>query len=152
MAEIRWGCLAWRRGTWTIRAGTAHPADITTTRRLPNPDEISVWNMLNADQTIAHVDAMTINAAATAPVWISEKTQTHDIAVALQLARQHLPVAARLPTLVFYTSTDQIQAHRNYYGQATGPVAITIGGCTPRTYRPDPAEQALIATYQTCPH
>lgn len=38
------------------------------------------------------------------------------------------------------------------YGQATGPVAITIGGCTPRTYRPDPAEQALIATYQTCPH
>jgi hypothetical protein len=28
-------------------------------------------------------------------------------------------------------------------------VAIAIGGCTPRTYPPDPAEQTLIATYET---
>jgi hypothetical protein len=139
-------------GTWTISAGKAHPADIITTQRLPTPDEMRVWNELNADQSIPHVDAMTINAAATAPVWISEKTQTHDIAVALQLARQHLPTAAQLPAPVLYTSTDQIQAHRNYYGQTAGPVAITIGGCTQRTYPPDPAEQTLIATYETCRH
>jgi hypothetical protein len=139
-------------GTWTISAGKAHPADITTTQRLPNPDEIGVWNELNADQSIPHVDVMTINTPATAPVWISEKTQTHDIAMALQLARQHLPIAAQLPAPVLYTSTDQIQGHRNYYGQTTGPVAITIGGCTQRAYPPDPAEQTLIATYETCRH
>jgi len=137
-------------GTWTISAGKAHPADITTTQRLPTPDEMRVWNELNADQSIPHVDAMTINAAATAPVWISEKTRSHDIAVAFQLAGEHLATAAQLPAPVLYTSTDQIQAHRNYYGQTTSPVAITIGGCTARTYPPDPAEQTLIATYETC--
>jgi hypothetical protein len=137
-------------GTWTISAGKAHPADITTTQRLPNPDEMRVWNELNADQSIPHVDAMTLNAAATAPVWISEKTRSHDIAVAFQLAGEHLPTAAQLPAPVLYTSTDQIQAHRNYYGQTTSPVAITIGGCTARTYPPDPAEQTLIASYETC--
>jgi hypothetical protein len=137
-------------GTWTISAGKAHPADITTTQRLPNPDEMRVWNELNADQSIPHVDAMTLNAAATAPVWISEKTRSHDIAVAFQLAGEHLPIAAHLPAPLLYTSTDQIQGHRNYYGQTTSPVAITIGGCTARTYPPDPAEQTLIATYETC--
>ena len=139
-------------GTWTISAGKAHPADITTTQRLPTPDEMRVWNELNADQSIPHLDAMTINAPTLAPVWISEKTQTHDITAAVQLARQHLPIAARLPAPVLYTSTDQIQAHRNYDGQTTSPVAITIGGCTQRTYRPDPAEQTLVASYETCRH
>jgi hypothetical protein len=137
-------------GSWTISAGKAHPADIITTRRLPTSDEMRVWNEVNADQSIPHADAMTINAPGTSPVWISEVTRSHDVAVALQLAGQHLPIAARLPAPVLYTSTDQIQAHRNYNGQTTSPVAITIGGCTQRTYRPDSAEQTFIATYETC--
>ena len=136
-------------GTWTISAGKDHPADITGSGRLPNPGELAVWDELNADQSIPHRDAMTINAAGTAPVWISEKTLSHDIAVGLQLARQHLPIAARLPAPVLYTSTDEIQAHRDYAGRATGPIAVTIGGCTQRTY-PDPAEQTLITAYETC--
>jgi hypothetical protein len=57
---------------------------------------------------------------------------------------------ATLPAPLFYTATDQLQAHRNYSGRATAPVAITTGGCTPRDYRPDPTEQSLINIYETC--
>jgi hypothetical protein len=137
-------------GTWTISAGKDHPADITTTQRLPTPDEIRVWNELNADQTIQHVDAMTINAPLTPPVWISEKTPSHDPAIATALADRHLPIVAVLPAPLLYTATDQLQAHRNYNRQSTAPVAITTGGCTPRDYRPNPTEQKLIDTYETC--
>jgi hypothetical protein len=139
-------------GTWTISAGKTHPAEIITTRRLPTPDELTLWTQLNADQSIAHVDAMHINDALSPPVWIAEKTSARDPSVAAQLARQHLPMAAQLAATVLYTASDKIQGHRNYYGQATGPIAITLGGCTVRTYRPDPAEQTLINTYEKCRH
>jgi hypothetical protein len=139
---------------WTISAGKAHPADIKTSRRLPNTQELQVWNQINADQSIAHIDKMTINGRARAPVWVSEKTtQSREPAVALQLARRHLPVVAVLPAPVLYTASDKIEGNIGFYGQAKGPVAVTIGGCTPRDYsmyRPTPAELALINTYETC--
>jgi hypothetical protein len=141
---------------WTISAGKDHPAYIRTSRRLPNPEEIAVWNRLNADQSIPHIDEMRINRPFTPPVWFSEKTiQSRDVAVALQLARRHLPLVATLPRPVLYTASDQISGHVGFYGHARGPVAITIGGCTPRElweYRSRPPEHALISTYERCRH
>lgn len=145
-------------GDWTVSAGKEHPADIRTSQRLPSAKEMEVWNTLNAEQSIAHADTMTINGPvpgpewmpATGPMWVSEKTQSRDLDVAVALARHHLPMLATLPAPVFYTATDQYQGHLGAEGQATGPLAITIGGCTRRTYRPAAAEQALIDSYETC--
>ncbi len=138
-------------GTWTVDASKTHPATVTTSKRMPTAQELDVWNRLNADQTVAHIDAMTINAPSTTPVWISEKTISRDLAVALQLAGLHLPIVAALPAPVLYTATDQLQAHRSSDGQITGPVAVTVGGCTPRKYGFDPAEKKLIDAYERCP-
>ena len=141
--------------TWTIDAGRQHPAEITTSRRLPNPGEIDVWNRLNADQSIPHIDKVVINAPMTPPVWISEKTtSSHDVAVALQLARRHLPVVATLAPPVLYTATDQLSGHIGARGFSRGPVAVTVGGCTPHdpaVYTPIPAERELMHTYERCP-
>ncbi|HUO37583.1 MAG TPA: hypothetical protein VMU34_07000 [Mycobacterium sp.] len=138
-------------GDWTISAGKDHPADIKTARRFPNAAELGVWTTLNADQSIPHIDALTINGRTTGPVWLSEQVATHDVGVALQLAENHLPIAATLPAPVLYTSGDQIQGHIDYYGHITAPVAITISGCSIRTYRPGTDEQALIQRYERCP-
>lgn len=137
-------------GAWTIGAGKSDPADIVTAQRLPTPAELAVWNTLNADRSIAHVTALLINAPKAPPVWISEQTLTRDPAAAVELATRHLPTVATLAPPVLYTAGDQLQGHRNYNGQSVGPVAVTVGGCTPRTYRPDAAEQALIDRYETC--
>ena len=141
---------------WTISAGKDHPAQIATSRRFPTAAEIDVWNRLNADQSIPHIDKLRINGPVTPPVWISEETtQSRDVAVALQLAQRHLPIAATLPAPVLYTSSDQISGHIGGQGLARGPVSVTIGGCTahdPLVYEPIPAEQALIITYETCAH
>jgi hypothetical protein len=138
-------------GAWTVDASKSHPATVTTSKRMPTAQELDVFNRLNADQTIPHVDAMTINAPATPPVWISEKTTGRDLATSLRLATLQLPIVAALPAPVLYTATDQLQAHRNYDGRITGPVAVTVGGCTPRNYGFDPAEKKLIDAYERCP-
>jgi len=137
-------------GVWTIDASKTHPAVVTSFQRLPSPAELAVWSALNADQAIPHVDALTINAPQTPPVWISEQTISHDPAVALQLATAQLPIVATLPRPVLYTATDQLQGRRDFNVRTTGPVAVTIGGCTVRTYRPDPDEQRLIDGYENC--
>jgi hypothetical protein len=140
---------------WTISAGKRHPATIATWRRLPSTDELQVWDVINADQTIPHTDLMTINGPVKAPVWLAEKTtQSHDATVALQLARQHLPIVATLPRPVLYTASDQMHGHIGGDGQSLGPIAVTVGGCTKRdlaVYRPGP-EFALINQYETCHH
>ena len=137
-------------GVWVLHAGRSHPADISTFRRYPNANELAVWNELNADQDIAHVNALTINAPVTPPVWISEQTAVPDVDVAVELAARHLPRVATLAPPVLYTSGPQLQAARNSLGRSEGPVAVTVGGCTPRGYRPEPAEQALIDRYEHC--
>jgi hypothetical protein len=137
-------------GDWRVSASTQHPADINTAKRFPTPPELDVWRKLNADQSIPHINALTINGWTTGPVWVSEQTKIRDAGVALRLARQHLPIAAALSPPVLYTAGDQLQGHINYYGQVTAPVAVTIGGCTRRTYRPAPDEQALINAYERC--
>ena len=137
-------------GLWLLHAGKSHPADITTFRRFPNANELALWNELNADQSIPHVVALTINAPMTPPVWVSEQTMVPDVAVAVELADRHLPRVATLAPPVLYTSGPQLQAPRNSLGRSEGPVAITVGGCTPRGYRPEPAEQALIDRYENC--
>lgn len=137
-------------GTWTISAGPTEPADITASGRLPIPAELSLWRQLNADQTIPHADALHINAPLRPPVWIAEQPKSSTSAATIALARQHLPVVAALPAPVLYTSSDRIQAPRSDDGLATGPVAITVGGCTQRTYRPAAPEHALIAAYEKC--
>ena len=139
-------------GVWMLHAGKSHPADITTAQRLPTPAELSVWNTLNADQSIAHIDALTINAPSTPPVWFSEQSTDADPAAPMTLATSHLPIIATLAPPVLYTAAQQLQGHRNFDGKSTGPVAVTLGGCTPRTYRPEPAEQDLINTYEDCRH
>jgi len=139
---------------WTISAGKDHPAQIVTSRRLPTAAELDVWNRLNADQFIPHIDRLRINGPATPAVWISEETtQSRDVAVALELAKRHLPIAATLPAPVLYSASDQISGHIGDQGFARGPVSVTIGGCTkrdPLVYRPIPAEQDLINRYETC--
>ena len=137
-------------GVWALGAGKIRPAEITTSQRLPTPQELGVWNTVNADQTIPHGAAMTINAPGAPAVWISERTFSHDPAIAVALAVRHLPIVATLPAPLLYTATDQLQGHRDYNNRTTAPVAVTIGGCTPRTYRPDPTEQKLINSYETC--
>jgi hypothetical protein len=137
-------------GNWTFSAGAAHPAKIVTSQRMPTADELITWTALNADQGIAHVVAMTINAPRTPPTWLSEQVLSRDTTAALQLAREHLPMVAALPAPVLYTATDKRQAHRSFFGHSTAPVAITVGGCTPRDYRPDAGEQELINSYETC--
>jgi len=139
-------------GDWTVSAGNQRPAEIRMSRRLPTPAEMGVWTALNADQSIPHAVAFTINGAVTGPFWASEKLPTHDPDVAVRLAEQHLPIVARLPAPVLYSATDQFQGHIGFHGQATGPVTILIGGCMKRDYRPSPAEQALIDEYQNCLH
>jgi hypothetical protein len=141
--------------TWTISTGSQHPADIKTTRRYPSAAELDVWRQVNAEQTIPHTSQLTINGRVAAPVWIAAQTRSHDPAVAAALARQQLPLLRALPAPVFYTSSDQIQGHVNGDGRATGPIAITVGGCTDRdtlVYQSPPAEQALRTAYETCPH
>jgi hypothetical protein len=139
---------------WTISSGKDHPAQIVTSRRYPAAAELDVWHQLNADQSIPHFDRLRINGPSTPPVWISEETtQSRDVAVALQLAQRHLPIAATLPAPVLYSASDQISGHIGDQGFARGPVSVTIGGCTkhdPLVYRPIPPEQALINAYETC--
>ncbi len=137
-------------GDWTISAGKQRPAEIRTSHRLPNTQEMELWNTLNADQSIPHADVFTINGAVTGPLWVSEKIQAEDVDMALRLAAQHLPIVAPLPAPVLYSATNQYQGHIGFHGQATGPVTVLIGGCMKRDYRPTPAEQALIDRYETC--
>ncbi|MDT5009802.1 MAG: hypothetical protein QOH57_1419 [Mycobacterium sp.] len=138
-------------GEWTINAGTQHPAEVHTSQRLPNPSEMELWTALNADQSIPHADVFTINGPVTGPLFVSEKIPADDPDTALRLAERHLPIVARLPPLVLYTATNQYQGHLGFYGQATGPVTVAVGGCVRRTYQPPPVEQALIDKYQSCP-
>jgi hypothetical protein len=139
---------------WTISSGRQRPAEIDTSRRLPTAHELGVWNRLNADQSIAHTDRLRINASTTPQVWIAEATTgSRELNVALRLARQHLPIAATLAPPLLYTASDQLSGHIGGQGQAIGPVAITIGGCTtrdPLTYQPTDPERALIAAYERC--
>jgi hypothetical protein len=137
-------------GVWTLDASKTHPAEVTSFQRLPSPAELAVWSSLNADQAIPHVDALITNAPQTPPVWISEQTISQDPAVALELATAHLPIVSTLPRPVLYTASDQLQGRRNFNVRTTGPVAVTIGGCTVRTYRPDPNEQRFIDAYENC--
>ncbi|MED5816558.1 hypothetical protein VST63_29715 [Mycolicibacterium sp. 050232] len=141
--------------TWTISAGDDHPAEIKSTRRFPTARELDVWSRLNADQTIPHTNKLTINGRVQAPVWLAEQTRSHDTADAVALAHRHLPLVATLTAPTLYAASDQIQGHITGSGQATGPIAITVGGCTARdllVYQPPAAEQALINKYETCRH
>ena len=116
---------------WNINAGKQHPAELSTSLRLPDPAEIGVWNRLNADQSIAHIDRLVINGPAT-PVWFSEKTtHSHDVAVAVKLARRHLPVVAELPPPVLYSAGDQLSGHVG----AGAPPAGQFGHCWGCTHR-----------------
>lgn len=139
---------------WTVDAGKDHPAEITTSRRLPTNAELDVFARLNEDQTIPHIDRLRINGPVTVPVWFSEKmTDSHDVRRALELARAHLPVVAELPAPVLYSASDQISGHIGGRGFARGPVVVTVGGCTrhdPLVYLPIPAERTLIKEYETC--
>jgi hypothetical protein len=138
---------------WTISTGSEHPADIKTSRRFPTGGELDVWNKLNADQTIPHTDKMTINGRVKSPVWLAEETRSHDGAIAIGLAQRHLPMLSALPAPVLYTASDQIQGHITGDGRATGPIAVTVGGCTDRdylVYQPAAAEKALIRSYEKC--
>lgn len=141
--------------TWTISAGDDHPAEIKSARRFPTAQEVDVWNRMNADQTIPHIDKLTINGRVQAPVWLAEQTRSHDPGDAAALALRHLPLVATLSGPALYTASDQIQGHITGNGQSTGPIAITVGGCTSRdqlVYQPSPAEQTLMDTYETCKH
>jgi hypothetical protein len=145
-------------GDWKISAGKQHPAEIRTSRRLPTRQEMELWNALNADQAIPHADVFTVNGAVTGPFWVSERIaddgrdMAGDVALdlAVRLAQRHLPIVARLPAPVLYTATNQYVGHLDFRGQAMAPVAILIGGCMKRNYRPSPAEQALINQYENC--
>ncbi|SBS78531.1 conserved exported hypothetical protein [uncultured Mycobacterium sp.] len=139
---------------WTLDAGKEHPAEIETSRRFPTAAELEVFDRLNVDQAIPHIDRLRINDPVTPPVWFSEKTtDSRDVAAALQLARAHLPIVATLPAPVLYSASDHLSGHIGGRGFARGPVAITVGGCTrhdPLVYLPIPQERQLIANYENC--
>ncbi|MBB3603053.1 hypothetical protein FHT40_002714 [Mycolicibacterium sp. BK556] len=140
---------------WTIHSGKLHPAEISFSRRFPSTAELDVWTRLNADQSIPHIDVLRINWSTTPPVWFSEKTiRSHDVSAALELAARHLPIVAELAAPILYSASDQLSGHIGGNGFARGPVAVTVGGCTPRdplVYKPIPEEQALINRYAKCP-
>jgi len=124
---------------WAISAGREHPADVKTSKRLPTAQEMDVWAKVNADQAIAHADVLVVNGNPIAPVWISEKTRSHDGGEALGLAQAHLPIAATLPAPVLYTATDQYQGRFDFNGRASGPVTVAIAGCAAPALRGFPA-------------
>jgi hypothetical protein len=138
---------------WTV--GAAQQLNqIAFVRRFPAAKELDVWRALITDQSIPHADSLRINGPVTPPIWIAEATTTTDSAeVALDLAQRHLPVVAQLPAPVLYTASDQLSGHIGGFGTARGPVAVTIGGCTPRdplVYKPKAAELALAQRYENC--
>lgn len=137
-------------GQWTVSAGKQHPAEIRTSKRLPNAQELELWTTLNTDQSVPHADIFTINGPLTGPLWVSEKVPADDLGAELRLARQHLPIVARLRAPIVYTASNQYRGHVGVKGEATAPLMITAGGCTTRKYRPSPAEQALIDRYENC--
>jgi hypothetical protein len=138
-------------GDWKVIAGKSLGGGIESFGRLPNAAEIDVWNKLNADQSIPHLDVMAIDSPSTAaPLWVSEGPQSPDLDVRIRLSQQHLPIVATLPAPVFYTASDQLERRVNNEGKAVGPVSVTVGGCTQRAYQPSPAEQALIDQYEKC--
>ncbi|CDO22627.1 hypothetical protein [Mycolicibacterium mageritense] len=139
--------------TWTVNAGTPHPAEIKTSGRYPSPQELDVWRLVNADQSITHIDKMTVGGRVGAPVWIAEATRSHHPDAAAALAQRHLPLMRRIPAPVLYTSSDQIQGNIANDGRAAGPIAITVGGCTDRQeYQLSPVERDLMNIYETCGH
>lgn len=139
--------------SWTVSAAWEQN-QIAFTRRFPTAAELDLWRELTGDQSIAHTDSMRINGPVTPALWLSEATTGTDaVDVALALAARHLPLAARLPAPVLYTASDQLSGHIGGHGVARGPVAVTIGGCTPRdplVYRPGVSERALIRRYEAC--
>ena len=138
-------------GEWKVIAGKSLGGGIETSGRLPNRAEIDVWNQLNGDQFIPHIDVMSIDSSGNGPpLWVSEGPQSPDPDVAIRLARAHLPIVATLPPPILYTVSDQMERRLDSQGRAVGPVAITIGGCTQRAYQPSPAEQELIDHYEKC--
>jgi len=138
-------------GEWKVIAGKSLGGGIETSGRLPNQAEIDVWNKLNGDQFIPHIDVMSIDSSGNGPpLWVSEGPQSADPDVAIRLARAHLPIVATLPLPILYTASDQMERRLDAHGRAVGPVAITIGGCTQRAYLPSPAEQELIDQYEKC--
>lgn len=138
-------------GEWKVIAGKSLGGGIETSGRLPNRAEMDVWNKLNGDQFIPHIDVMSIDTSGNGPpLWVSEGPQSADPDVAIRLARAHLPIVATLPPPVLYTVSDQMERRLDNEGRAVGPVAITVGGCTRRAYRPSPAEQQLIDQYEKC--
>lgn len=138
---------------WTVSAAWERNT-VAFTRRFPTTAELDLWRQLTTDQSIAHTDSMRINGPVTPPVWLSEATTGTDaVDVALALAARHLPLVAKLPAPVLYTAGNQLAGHIGGYGVSRGPVAVTIGGCTPRdlvVYRPTTGEQSLIHRYETC--
>src|SRR5271157_2946007 len=138
-------------GEWKVIAGKSLGGGIETSGRLPNQAEIDVWNRLNGDQFIPHIDVMSIDSSGNGqPLWVSEGPQSADPDVAIRLARAHLPIVATLRPPILYTASDQMERRLDSQGRAVGPVAITIGGCTQRAYQPTPAEQQLIDQYEKC--
>ncbi len=138
-------------GEWKVIAGKSLGGGIETLGRLPNQAEIEVWNRLNGDQFIPHIDVMSIDSSGNGPpLWVSEGPQSADPDIAIRLARAHLPIVATLPPPILYTASDQMERRLDSQGRAVGPVAITIGGCTQRAYQPSPAEQELIDQYEKC--
>lgn len=139
-------------GHWIVGAGKEHPAEITSTGRWPSDAELRAWTALNADKAVPHAVSMTVNGPTTGPLWVAEVTRSREVTEALQLAQRHLPIVATLPPPVLYTATDSWSGHLDATGQATSPVAVSIGGCTRRTYPAAPEERALIDRYETCRH
>jgi hypothetical protein len=138
-------------GEWKVIAGKSLGGGIETSGRLPNQAEIDMWNQLNGDQFIPHIDVMSIDSSGNGPLlWVSEGPQSSDPDVAIRLARAHLPIVATLPPPILYTASDQMERRLDSQGRAVGPVAITVGGCTQRAYQPSPAEQQLIDQYEKC--
>jgi hypothetical protein len=138
-------------GEWKVIAGKSLGGGIETSGRLPNEAEIDVWNRLNGDQFIPHIDVMSIDSSGNGPpLWVSEGPQSANPDVAIRLARAHLPILATLPAPILYTASDQMERRLDSQGRAVGPVAITVGGCTQRAYQPSPAEQELIDEYEKC--
>ncbi|MCW2652123.1 MAG: hypothetical protein QOE41_4434 [Mycobacterium sp.] len=138
-------------GEWKVIAGKSLGGGIETSGRMPNQVEIDVWNRLNGDQVIPHIDVMSIDSSGNGPpLWVSEGPQSADPDIAIRLARAHLPIVATLPAPILYTASDQMERRLDNQGRAVGPVAITIGGCTRRAYQPGPAEQELIDQYEKC--
>ncbi|WP_433574483.1 hypothetical protein [Nocardia brasiliensis] len=140
---------------WRIGSATGTGATLSMGGRYPTEAELSVWQRLNEDQQPPHLVFMRMSVWDQFPLFsVAEKPESDRREDAELLAEKHLPIAAELGTFMYYSATTDIDEWSRsdvpFAQEKTGPLHITILGCTRRGYTPGAVEQKLADRYERC--